>query len=218
MTDEQPQVIPTLLQVVEALIFAANEPVTTAEITGAYAATSQEDPPDESTIAEAVELLNDAYVSGGHVLRIERWAGGYRMATIDDTAPFLQEFFRQELRTKLSRPLMETLAILSYRQPVTRVEIDQVRGVNSDYALRKLLELNLITITGRSESVGNPLLYATTDHFLETFGLNDLDALPNLRDIETLLDDPDFSKERARLLVLNGLNPPGSEVPGESDQ
>ena len=140
------------------------------------------------------------------------------MATIDETAPFLQEFFRQELRTKLSRPLMETLAILSYRQPVTRVEIDQVRGVNSDYALRKLLELNLITITGRSESVGNPLLYATTDHFLETFGLNDLDALPNLRDIETLLDDPDFSKERARLLVLNGLNPPGSEIPGETDQ
>ena len=75
MTDEQPQVIPTLQQVAEALIFAANEPVTTAEIAGTYAVTSREDPPGESAVAEAVSLLNDAYESGGHVLRIERWAG-----------------------------------------------------------------------------------------------------------------------------------------------
>lgn len=195
-----------LLHVVEALVFAANEPVDALQIAATLAKTADEALLTETAIDDAVDRLNHLYERNGHVLRIERWAGGYRMATTDTASVYLEEFFKQVRRVKLSRPLMETLAILSYRQPVTRVEIDQVRGVNSDYALRKLLELELIAITGRAESVGQPLLYATTDHFLETFGLNDLGDLPNLRDIEALLDDPEFSSERARLLILNGLN------------
>ena len=196
----------TLLHVVEALVFAANEPVGAQQIANTLAKTTRDRLLDDSAIDGAVDRLNELYESNGHVLRIERWAGGYRMATVDAASVYLEEFFKQVRRVKLSRPLMETLAILSYRQPVTRVEIDQVRGVNSDYALRKLLELELISITGRAETVGQPLLYATTDHFLETFGLSDLGDLPDLRDIEALLDDPEFSSERARLLILNGLN------------
>ena len=196
----------TLLNVVEALVFAANEPVTTAQIAKTYKAVADAPGPDDEAIEDAVSALNRAYEQNGHVLRIERWAGGYRMATLDRAAAYLEEFFRQVRRVKLSRPLMETLAIVSYRQPVTRLEIDQVRGVNSDYALRRLLELDMVLITGRSKTIGQPLLYATTDHFLETFGLNNLGDLPNLRDIEALLDDPDFSAERARLLILNGLD------------
>ncbi|MDE2956781.1 MAG: SMC-Scp complex subunit ScpB [Bacteroidota bacterium] len=196
----------TLVNMVEALVFAADEPVSAAEIARTYQVVTEAQGPDEEAIEDAVDLLNRAYQQNGHVLRIEQWAGGYRMATRDRAAAYLEEFFKQIRRVKLSRPLMETLAIVSYRQPVTRLEVDQVRGVNSDYALRRLLELDMILITGRSKSIGQPLLYGTTDHFLETFGLNDLNDLPNLRDIEALLDDPDFSVERARLLILNGLD------------
>lgn len=210
MTESNPSAERALLQVVEALVFAANEPVTAAQIARTFTTATEGACPDDTTIEDAVSQLNRAYADNGHVLRIEHWAGGYRMATMDEAATYLEEFFRQIRRVKLSRPLMETLAIVSYRQPVARVEIDQVRGVNSDYALRRLLELDLIVITGRAKTVGQPLLYATTNHFLETFGLSELSDLPNLRDIEALLDDPDFSVERARLLILNGFNPSNS--------
>jgi segregation and condensation protein B len=103
---------------------------------------------------------------------------------------------------------METLAILTYKQPASKPEIDYVRGVDSDYALRRLLDVGLVDVVGRSDSVGRPLLYGTTARFLEEFGLSALDDLPNLREIEELLDDPAFNKERARLLMLSGLDMP----------
>jgi segregation and condensation protein B len=99
---------------------------------------------------------------------------------------------------------METLAILAYRQPVTKPEVDFVRGVDSDYAVRRLLDLGLVDVRGRADSVGRPLLYGTTDRFLELFGLNALGDLPNLREIESILDDPSFHRERARLLMKAG--------------
>jgi segregation and condensation protein B len=124
---------------------------------------------------------------------------------------------------------METLAILAYRQPVTRPEVDFIRGVNSDYAIRKLLELGLADVKGRSDSLGRPLLYGTTTRFLEQFGLSNLDDLPTLREIEELLDEPHFDEERAQLLALKGdgasingeeppeITPNGSEAPGDSE-
>jgi segregation and condensation protein B len=94
------------------------------------------------------------------------------------------------------------VAVVAYKQPVTRPEVDFVRGVNSDYALRKLMELELVDVKGRSESLGRPLLYGTTPAFLEQFGLNTLDDLPTIREVEDLLDDPNFDDERAQLLQL----------------
>ena len=208
MSSSELQFDNSFLNVVEALVFAANEPVKPSQITQTYAAITGDKTPDDTAVMQAVQKLNLAYEAEGHVLRIQSWAGGFRMATTDTVGTFLELFFDHNRRVKLSRPLMETLAILSYRQPATRVEIDYVRGVKSDYALRKLLELKLISISGRARTVGQPLLYMTTDRFLEMFGLNDLSELPNLRDIEALLDDPGFSKERARLLMLNGLGTP----------
>ena len=194
-----------LLPVVEALVFAADEPVAARRIADVYAGVTGEEAPSEADVQQAVDGLNARYRETGRTFRIHAWAGGYRMATEPEMAPFLQRFFGERRPRKLSRSLLETLAILAYRQPVTKPEIDAVRGVDADYALRRLLELGLADVVGRSESVGRPLLYGTTGRFLDLFGLADLGELPSLREIEELLADPAFNRERARLLTLGEL-------------
>lgn len=207
-----------LSRAVEALVFAADEPVTVAQIAEIFAEITQEAQPSSERIHEAVDRLNAAYEKHGRAVRVQAWAGGFRMATTGEVAPYLKVYFRRDRSRRLTRSLMETLAILAYKQPATKPEIDYVRGVDSDYALRRLLDAGLIDVVGRSESVGRPLLYGTTTRFLEEFGLSDLEGLPNLREIEELLDDPAFNKERARLLMLKGLDtPPLSEVPEAPD-
>jgi segregation and condensation protein B len=203
-----------LMRAVEALVFAADEPLTAGTIAELFAEITQEVPPSQEQIEEAVERLNAVYEAGGRALRIRRWAGGYRMSTTQEVAPYLKVYFQEDRRRRLSRSLMETLAILAYKQPATKPEIDFVRGVDSDYALRKLLETGLIDVLGRADSVGRPLLYRTTDRFLEAFGLEGLDDLPNLREIEALLNDPAFNREKARLLMVSGLD---EQQPSDDD-
>ena len=190
-----------LRQAVEALIFAADEPVTPSDVRAVLEDVTGLDA-EVAAIERAVDALNDAYAAADHAFRIERWAGGYRLATRPELAAFVQAYLNPQRTKRLSRTLLETLAILAYRQPATKPEVDAVRGVDSDYAVRKLMELGLIDVVGRSESLGRPLLYGTTPKFLETFGLASLDSLPTLREIEDLLGDPQFSDERAELLLL----------------
>ena len=203
----------TLERVAEAIVFAADEPVTAAAVAAAYAEVTGEAVPPEAAVEAAVGRLNDAYERSDRTLRIQRWAGGYRMATVPSVAPFLKAFLRQEQHKRLSRSLLETLAIVAYRQPVTRPEVDFVRGVDSDYAFRRLMELGFVDVIGRSESLGRPLLYGTTTAFLDQFGLNGLEDLPNLREIEDILDDPAFNRERARLLELGERDAPPDASP-----
>lgn len=191
-----------LRQVAEAVIFAADEPVSAARIAAIYADVTGADEPSEVAIGAAVDRLNELYEAHAHAFRVEAWAGGFRMATANVMAPFVQALFAADRNKGLSRSLMETLAIVAYRQPVTRPEIEHVRGVSADYAVRKLLEMGFVDVQGRSDSLGRPLLYGTTGHFLEQFGLDRLDDLPTLREIEDLLDDPSFDRERAQLLTL----------------
>lgn len=191
-----------LLHVAEALVFAADRPVTTREIASVYSDVTGNDAPSDREVLEAVTSLNEAYEASGRVFRIERWAAGLRMATISPVAPYLKSFFNKERTQKLSHSLMETLAIVAYRQPVTKPEVDFVRGVDSGYALGKLMERGVIDVVGRGDSLGRPLIYGTTDSFLEQFGLGDIDDLPNLREIEEILGDPSFSRERVELLQL----------------
>ncbi|PSQ88887.1 MAG: SMC-Scp complex subunit ScpB [Bacteroidetes bacterium QS_8_64_10] len=189
-----------LERIAEALIFAAESPVTPERIAGACEAVTGL-APDTGVVADAVEQLNARYEESGSALRVETWSGGYRMATSERFAPYLEAFFEKEKRTTLSRSLMETVAIIAYRQPVTRPEIEFVRGVSADYAVGKLLDMDLVDVVGRSDALGRPMLYGTTDLFLDQFGLSDLDDLPNLRELEELLDDPDFSDEKAELFM-----------------
>ncbi|WP_022834992.1 SMC-Scp complex subunit ScpB [Salisaeta longa] len=192
-----------LQRAAESIIFAAEAPVPPEQIAEIVAEVTGRPPSSVEEVRAAVDDLNASYEADGRALRIEQWAEGYRMATAEDVAPFVNAYYVGEQRTTLSRSLMETIAIVAYRQPVTRPEVDFVRGVNSDYALRRLMELDLVDVQGRSDAVGRPLLYGTTDHFLEEFGLNDLGDLPTIREVREILDDPSFDEERAKLLQLD---------------
>lgn len=200
-----------LVRVVEALVFAANEPLEATTLCRIVTEADEDlgDGVGPATVEEVVDHLNDQYESNGRSFRIRNWAGGYRMATESDLSPFLEEMFAEERERTLSRSLMETLAIVAYQQPVTKPEVDHVRGVDAGYALRKLLERSLLEVVGRSDSVGRPLLYGTTDYFLEQFGLDTLDDLPKPREINELLEDPKFEREKTQLLMAEGLEPAG---------
>jgi len=193
----------SLEEAAEAIIFAADEPVSSARITEIVAEVTGHDELTEADVEAAVARLNDEYRASDRALEIHEWGGGYRMATRSALSPFVKTLFVGEQETSLSRSLMEALAVIAYRQPVTRPEVDFIRGVNSDYAIRKLLEMDLVDVEGRADSLGRPLLYGTTDLFLEQFGLNTLEDLPTLREVEELLDDPAFDEERAKLLQLD---------------
>lgn len=193
----------SLAEAVEAMVFAADEPVQADRLAEIIAEVTGRSAPEDETIDQIVHQLNEEYAASGRSFQIKEWGGGYRMVTRSALAPFVKTLFLGEQETTLSRSLLETLAVVAYRQPVTRPEVDFVRGVNSDYAIRKLMEMGLVDVEGRADSLGRPLLYATTQRFLEQFGLKDLDELPTLREVEELLDDPSFDDERAQLLRLD---------------
>lgn len=189
---------------VEALVFASDVPLRAEDVARAVGEVTGADVAPDA-VAASVERLNGEYEGTDRAFRIHAWGGGYRMATVEPAAPFLRVLFAQEDERRLSRSLLETLAVVAYKQPVTKPEIDHVRGVGSDYALRSLLEKDFVAIAGRGESVGRPLLYGTTERFLDQFGLGTLDELPRPREIDELLADPQFARERADL--LSGLGP-----------
>jgi len=203
-----------LRPVLEALIFAAETPLSEKQMVSIINETLGIEITGADT-ARAVEALNDEYELANRAFRIHTWSGGYRMATTTDFAPFIKALYNQQRVTKLSRSLLETLAILAYKQPATKPELDYVRGVDCDYALRRLLELEFVEISGRADSVGRPLLYRTTPEFMNKFGLGSLDELPTLRELEELLDDPAYSNERARMLFSEGL---GFDAHGAGDE
>lgn len=194
-----------LEQVVEALLFVAEEPLPAKRMAATYAAVTGASEPSEQEISACIEQLNTLYDQRNHAIRIHKWAGGYQIGTRAEVKPFIQAFREERRGRKLSKSLMETLAIVAYKQPVTRPEIDAIRGVDSDYGARKLLDLGLITVKGRSESLGRPLLYGTTPKFLEVFGLPSINDLPDLREIGDILNEPAFSKERMELLTLQRI-------------
>lgn len=203
---------PSLLdKAIEALVFAADEPITRAVIASIYTEVCGHELPSPDDIDESVERINDYYEAADRAFRIREWAGGLRMASVPEMAPYIQILKSQDQRKRITRSLMETVAILAYRQPVAKSEIESVRGVNCDYAIRRLMEHGLIDVVGRAESIGRALLYGTTDRFLELFGLNAVSDLPNLREIEEILADPAFQKERAKLLMTSGLDSLSSE-------
>lgn len=199
-----------LLGIVEALIFGAEEALSASRICDIIVDTTG-DRPSVEMIDDAVDWLNSVYESSQRSFRIRVWGGGYRMATVPEYAAFLKAMYYQHRETRLSRSLLETLAILAYKQPATKPEIDHIRGVDSDYAIRRLMELSFVEISGRSEGVGKPLLYRTTELFMDKFGLASLDDLPTLREMDELLNDPSFSSEKAHLLMKRGLDLPDDD-------
>jgi segregation and condensation protein B len=155
---------------VEALLFVASEPLETkriAKLTGE----------DEKAVALAIQQLEERYSNGGVVLR--EVAGGYRFATSSDVRAVVEAYLLPP-KTALSTPALEALAIVAHMQPVTKGEVEAIRGVNSDSVVSTLLDRTLIAEAGRKDVVGRPMTYKTTGLFLESFGLNSLDDLPQL--------------------------------------
>ena len=190
------------VSVVEALIFAADDPLPSSDIIAAIKGidgTDTEITPNE--IEQTVDELNAKYDSNGSAFTILKIAEGYVFATRHDHAKYIGYLATEKSKRRLSQAALETLAIIAYKQPITKPELETIRGVNSDYTLNTLLEKNLITIQGRAETVGRPLLYITTDEFLKYFGLRNLGDLPKPREIDEIMKDEDFLEQKRRIMM-----------------
>lgn len=175
-----------IARAVEAVLFSVDRPLSAGKIAEALQLGAEEDGP--SLVESAVASLNGVYERTGRVFRIERVAGGYRVMTLAEFAPVIAGLRASRDAGRLSRPAVETLAIIAYRQPITRADLEAVRGVACGEVLKTLLERRLIAITGRAEEPGRPILYGTTRRFLEVFGLSSLKDLPRAGELH--LGDP----------------------------
>ena len=200
--------MPNPVDVVEAMLFASDVPLEAERIREVL---------DLENVAAArglAEELIARYEAEPRGLAIVEVGGGYRMVTRPELAPWLVRLARARTRVRLSRPALETLAIIAYKQPVSRPELDAVRGVNSDAVLDNLLERRLIRIGGRKEAPGRPFLYETTREFLVAFGLRDLSDLPK---VEGELVIPDLAPEVAAAVEHGQAETEQDPGPGGAD-
>ncbi len=192
----------TYTSVIEALIFSSDEPISENEIIRAIKGIDGEEIEiDSDDVHSAVEELNKKYDENGNSFKIRKIANGFIFATTEINAKYVGFLSSEKSKRRLSQAALETLAIIAYKQPVTKPELEQIRGVNSDYILNTLLEKNLITITGRAETIGRPLLYGTTTEFLKYFGLYNLSDLPKPREIEEIMKDEDFIEQKNKIMM-----------------
>jgi segregation and condensation protein B len=168
-------------QIVEAVLFASDAPLKAEEIARA------DESLDEDAVEEAIRELRNEYAETGRAFQIEEVAEGYQILTLSEFAPYLERFDTVPRPSRLSGPSLETLAIIAYRQPIGRLEIEYIRGVSSAGVIRTLQDRGLIDVVGRAEGVGRPLLYGTTTRFLEHFGFWSLDALPTPEELPIVL-------------------------------
>jgi segregation and condensation protein B len=201
-----------LKAILEALIFASPEPLTPKAI---YKLLDSE--PKEDVQAALAGLKQDYERPGG--LQLVEVAGGYQIVTRPDLHEWVRRLFHERSAQKLTVQALETLAVIAYRQPITALEITDIRGVNTSGVLNTLLERHLIKIVGRKKVVGRPFLYATTKEFLIRFGLNDLTDLPKVEDMAEALgfEPPALLVEQTPPEDMLPLEEPEEEVPGEPE-
>ncbi|NIR51415.1 SMC-Scp complex subunit ScpB [candidate division KSB1 bacterium] len=189
-------------QIVEAIIFASDEPISEKKISNYVEALTP------TRIKEIVEEINSEYQSGKRAFYVSRVAGGYQITARKEFAPWIKKMFKGRSKPRLSQAALESLAIIAFRQPISRTEVDAIRGVHSGGVIKNLLERSLISIAGRSEEVGKPLLYATSKEFLRYFGINDISELPRPREIEEIMGKLEKSEEFSEQIIeaLTELN------------
>lgn len=189
----------TIAPSIEAVLLTSERPVSAQRLAEALGLLpSGEDKPSEGetapsralrkgatdAVAKAVEHLNGEYEKTGRSFRIEQIAGGYRFMTLPRFAQVIEAFKGSRAKSTLSHAALETLAIIAYKQPVTRAQLEAIRGVATGEVLRTLIDRRLVTIAGRAEELGRPLLYGTTKHFLELFGLSSIKDLPSVEELK----------------------------------
>lgn len=201
--------------IIEALIFASDAPVQPEQILDLWEAEAFNGMEMNATILKQVlDGLVDKYNLDEHVFELRQINGGYQFYTKRTYYPFVRQAALEKNKRKLSRASLETLSIIAYRQPVTKTELEFIRGVNCDYAVRKLLDGQLVEIRGRSEAPGRPLLYGTSAYFMEYFGLNDVKDLPKLEEIS--IDEDTFQGQFKVYLKESGEET--GDDPGKAPQ
>ena len=177
-------------QIIEATLFASQTPLQPGELARA------DDRLSESIVEEAIQVLRGRYEDREAAFQIYQLGDGYQILTRPEFAPYLERFDSIPRSPHLSAAALESLAIIAYRQPIGRIEIEEVRGVSASSVLRTLLEWELVTVVGRGEGLGRPLLYGTTDRFLEHFGLKSLSDLPSPEEFPVELGAADDLPEK----------------------
>ena len=176
-TAQQQEQAPTVESVLEAILFATDEPLTESKLASIVETTAKQ-------VRESIESLNEKYKTNNNAFRIEQIAGGYQMLTLNTYNLWLKKMVRARGDNKLSPAAMETLAIIAYKQPIIRADVEAIRGVAVGEVIRSLMYKGLVKIIGRAEILGRPMLYGTTKKFLEVFGLNSLKDLPKAEELK----------------------------------
>ncbi|MCE7973033.1 MAG: SMC-Scp complex subunit ScpB [Leptolyngbya sp. PLA1] len=191
----------SLPAVLEAILLCADRPTTTLRLAEAAGLVREEDAAEGETskkvmdaeravacerVERAIEALNADLAATGRTFRVEKRAGGWRVMTLPSHAAHIAAFQRARLASKLSRQAVETLAIVAYKQPITRAQLEAIRGVSCGEVLRSLIDRRLVTVTGRAEELGRPLLYGTSKQFLDQFGLASINDLPTLAELKPI--------------------------------
>jgi segregation and condensation protein B len=203
-------------QIVEAVLFASDAPLTADEIARA------DETLDEDRVEEAVRFLQAEYDDAERAVQIVMLAEGYQILTRPEFAPYLERFDNVPRPSRLSGPALETLAIIAYRQPLGRIEIEYIRGVGSVGVLKTLQDRELIEVVGRAEGLGRPVLYGTTSRFLEHFGFRSLEDLPRPEELPIILRERiplgpedegtvgEVAEAPGQLSLGNGMEPGGA--------
>ncbi len=187
--------------IIEALLFASDTPITIQKLKEILEVDSVKD------IRNGIDDLQNHYSQTESAMTIIEVAGGFQIASREDYASYVQKLYKGRQASRLTQRALETLSIIAYKQPITKHEIENIRGVNVDGVVKTLLERNLVSIEGREKAPGNPLLYGTTKYFLEYFGLKSLESLPKLKEIDELLKEDDKFLESLDQVALKQLDP-----------
>ena len=214
----------TLKQVLEALVFASPKPLLTKELVSALKAAGNPDQTDDQFALDCARLkdvevhaalleLQAEYVQAGRAFRLVEAVNGWSFVTDPAAALWVRQLYPEAKPTRLTGPQLETLAIIAYRQPVTRAEMEAVRGVSVDGVMQVLLDRSLVKIAGRAEVPGRPLLYTTTEYFLQHFGLKTTDELPNADELRRVnLPKPPMLEETAPAAEKKAAEAPAGET------
>ena len=190
--------------IVEALLLVTDKPITAARITSVVPDLKPEEVP------LIIDQLNQAYLETGRTFRVRELSGGYRLYTQPEYQQYIEALATTTRESRLSQAALETLAVVAYRQPVSRSDVEYVRGCDCDGVMRTLLSRKLVTIKGRSDSPGRPLLYGTTDRFLEYFGLARITDLPDWSEIAALVEEV---TPQVKLTLVKGPEGEDAAVP-----
>jgi len=220
-----------LHRVIEALLFSSERPLSAVEcmkyLKGAVEGAPEDDEvrslakTKQDEIAQAMRELHDEYASQQRGFCLVESAAGWKVVTSAESAPWVRQLFPENRPARLSPSALETLAIVAYRQPIARADIEAVRGVNVDGVMQTLTEKGVIRITGRAEVPGRPLLYGTTEYFLEHFSLRSLDELPNCAELRRVdLPKASADADQQTLPLESAVAPTGengADLPAETE-